>query len=263
MATMPAYSPDAAARYDRTAEPVMGPFAAVLIDAAQIHPEAVVLDLACGPGFAARIAAERAGPMGTVVGVDPDRSMVQVAATHGAGYAIEWRQADPGDLPLVTDSVDRVLSLHGIGALGDPHTALAEGRRVVRETGSFAATVWSPTGANPYFAAQERALTELGPPGALEVLHGGTRYDGDALVRDLRAAGWHDPISREVTVRIRLAGTTAAAAERLRGLPWGVQLEAEQAVPVARSMLRTLAEFAEADGSLVVPFRSQLVHAYP
>lgn len=260
---MPAYSPDAADRYDRTAEPLMAPFAAVLVDAAQIHPEAAVLDLVCGPGFAARIAAERAGPMGTVVGVDHDPAMLQVASGHGAGYAIEWLQAAPDSLPLPTDSMDVVLSLHGIGALSEPRAVLGEALRVVRQTGSFAATVWSPIAANPYLAAHERALRDVDAEAGLRVLHRATGYDGEELTRDLRAAGWHEPVSREVTVRIRLAGTTAAVAERLRGLPWGARLSAEEALAAARSTLQALAEFAEADGSVVVPFRAQLTHAYP
>jgi len=260
---MPAYSPDAAARYDRTAEPLMAPFAAVLVDAAQIAPEAAVLDLVCGPGFAARIAAERAGPMGTVFGVDHDPAMLEVASRHGAGYAIEWLQAAPDRVPLPTDSVDVVVSLHGIGVLSEPRPVLAEARRVVRETGSFAATVWSPTEVNPYLAAHERALAEVGESGGVQVLREATSYGSEELVHDLRGAGWHEPVRREVTVRIRLTGTTAAVAERLRGMPWGARLSPDAALAAARSMLTALAEFAEADGSLVVPFRAQLTHAYP
>lgn len=263
MATMPAYSPDAAARYDRTAEPLMVPLAAVLVDAAQVRLEAAVLDLVCGPGFAARIAAERAGPMGTVVGVDPDPAMLQVASGHGAGYAIGWLQAEPDSLPLASDSQDVVVSLHGMTALTDPRSALTEALRVVRQDGSFAATVWSPIEANPYLAAHERALAEQGATEAVAVLRAATGYGVEPLIGDLRAADWHEPVSREVTLRIRLAGTIAAAAERLRGMPWGARLGAEEALAVARSMLGFLTEFAEADGSLVVPFRAQLVHAYP
>lgn len=263
MATMPAYSPDAAARYDRTAEPLMVPLAAVLVDAAQVRLEAAVLDLVCGPGFAARIAAERAGPMGTVVGVDSDPAMLEVASGHGAGYAIGWLQAEPENLPLASDSQDVVVSLHGMTALAEPRSALGEALRVVRQDGSFAATVWSPIEANPYLAAHERALAEQGATEAVAVLRAATGYGAEPLIGDLRAAGWHEPVSREVRLRIRLAGTIAAAGERLRGMPWGARLGAEEALAVARSMLGFLTEFAEADGSLVVPFRAQLVHAYP
>ena len=263
MATMPAHSPEDAARYDRTAEPLMVPLAVVLADAAQVRTEAAVLDLVCGPGFAARVAAERAGPMGTVVGVDPDAAMLQVAAGHGAGYAIEWLQAEPENLPLPSDSQDVVLSLHGMTALAQPRAAMAEALRVVRQTGSFAATVWSPIEANPYLAAYQRALTEQGATEAVEVLRAATGCGAEQLTGELRAAGWHEPARREVTLRIRLAGTIAAATERLRGMPWGARLSTDAALAAARSTLTQLTEFAEADGSLVVPFRAQLVHAYP
>lgn len=263
MATMPTFSTDGAARYDRTAEPIMAPFAAVLVEAAQIHTDATVLDFMCGPGFAARVAAERSGPMGTVIGVDPDPAMIEVASQHGAGYVIEWVTSTIDDLPLPNASADVVLSLHGAGALRDPRAALTEALRVVTATGSFAATIWAPLEANPYLKAHARALQTIGAEEELAVLQDSTAYSVEQFQSDLRGAGWHEPTSREATVRIRLPGSIAAAAERLRGTPWGAHLDPETARQAARSCLGDLEEYVEADGSLVVPFTSHLVRAYP
>lgn len=260
---MPTYSTDGAARYDRTAEPIMAPFAAVLVEAAQIHADATVLDFMCGPGFAARIAAERSGPMGTVIGVDPDPAMIEVASRHGAGYVIEWITSTIDDLPLATDSAQVVLSLHGAGALRDPRKALAEALRVVDATGSFAATIWAPLAANPYLQAHAHALRTVGAQDGLAVLEASTSYKVQQFLDDLRGAGWHEPRSREATIRIRLPGSIEAAAERLRGTPWGARLDQDTARRAARSTLGRLEEYVEADGSLVVPFTSHLVHAYP
>ena len=260
---MPTYSADGAARYDRTAEPIMAPFAAVLVEAAQIHSDATVLDFMCGPGFAARVAAERSGPMGTVIGVDPDPAMIEVASRHGAGYVIEWLTSTIDDLPLDSGSADVVLSLHGASALRDPRRALSEALRVVSDTGTFAATIWAPLAANPYLQAHAHALRTVGAQEGLKVLQASTDYSLDQFLTDLRRAGWLESQSREVRVRIRLPGNVDAAAERLRGTPWGARLDLDTALQAARITLERLEEYVEADGSLVVPFSSHLVHAYP
>src|SRR5699024_6192091 len=135
--------------------------------------------------------------------------------------------------------------------------------RVVTATASFAATIWAPLDANPQWKAHARALQTIGADEELAVLQHRTAYSGEQFATDPRGRGWHDPTAREAPVRIRLPGSIAAAAERLRGTPWGAHLDPEPARQAARSCLGDLEEYVEADGSLVVPFTSHLVRAYP
>jgi ubiquinone/menaquinone biosynthesis C-methylase UbiE len=66
--------------YERYFVPAIGRhFASDLVSAAEIDRGERVLDVACGTGIAARLAAERVAPEGTVAGLDVNSGMLAVA----------------------------------------------------------------------------------------------------------------------------------------------------------------------------------------
>src|SRR6267143_5334377 len=66
--------------YERELVPaVFGEWAPILVELAQPRPGERVVDVACGTGIVARIAATRVGPTGAVVGVDLNPGMLSVA----------------------------------------------------------------------------------------------------------------------------------------------------------------------------------------
>src|SRR5712692_2755732 len=107
---------DAARCYQQFMVPVVfQPWAAKLVDRATLCPGCRVLDLACGTGVTARIAAERVGPGGEVVGVDLNAPMLSVARSLEPvpGARISWRCGDAEDLPFLDLSFDAVLCHQG------------------------------------------------------------------------------------------------------------------------------------------------------
>lgn len=56
-----------------------------LLELAPVAPGQRVLDVACGTGIVARLASAQAGAGGTVVGVDTNAGMIDVARTVAAG----------------------------------------------------------------------------------------------------------------------------------------------------------------------------------
>jgi SAM-dependent methyltransferase len=72
---------------------VTAPWAADLVAAADPPPWARVLDVACGTGIVARLAAERVGPTGHVVGLDLNPGMLAVAR-HGAPQVAAIKRAE-------------------------------------------------------------------------------------------------------------------------------------------------------------------------
>src|SRR5439155_320425 len=66
--------------YERELVPaVFGVWAPILVELAHPRPGERVVDVACGTGIVARIAAARVGLTGSVVGVDLNRGMLSVA----------------------------------------------------------------------------------------------------------------------------------------------------------------------------------------
>ena len=77
-------------------------WAPLMIDIAHIEDGQRVLDVACGTGVVARAAADRVGRSGSVVGLDLNPAMLEVAA--GTRRDIEWRQGDAANLPFEDSS---------------------------------------------------------------------------------------------------------------------------------------------------------------
>jgi len=105
---------------------------------ADIPPGATVVDVGCGSGLDALLAAEKAGAGGRVIGVDFSSSMLD-RARRGVGQAgaanVELRHGDAERLPLEDASVDVAL-VNGIFNLNPARGAIFdELARIVRPGG--------------------------------------------------------------------------------------------------------------------------------
>src|ERR671910_3700727 len=137
------YSGTAAENYERFFVPVIArPVADGLLSAAPLRSGERVLDVACGTGIIARLAAEKVGPDGSVVGVDVAPDMLEVARSVSlpAGFEIDWRQGDAASLPVPDGSFDVVLCQMALMLFQDKAAALAEMRRVLTPAGESRST---------------------------------------------------------------------------------------------------------------------------
>jgi arsenite methyltransferase len=101
-----------------------------------------VLDLGCGAGIDAILAAYRVGPSGEVIALDFLREMLELtrAAAEEAGLAnIETVEAEMEDIPLADDSVDVVISNGTLNLSPRKARVLAECVRVLVPGGRFCA----------------------------------------------------------------------------------------------------------------------------
>ena len=110
------YSGSAPENYERYFVPAIGaPFAADLIESAGLSPGDRVLDVACGTGIVARLAAPRVGPTGRVTGLDLNPGMLAVAASvTPPEMAIDWREANAEAIPLPDEAFDVVFCQFGL-----------------------------------------------------------------------------------------------------------------------------------------------------
>lgn len=132
---------DAAARvYDDVVAPALSDaHRAILARAGELDGRDV-LDLGCGTGRVAALAARRGA---RVTAVDLSPAMIERAATlpdlRGARVVVMDAQA----LDFPDASFDRVVASFSVMFCPQPDRALSEARRVLRPGGRFAAGVWS------------------------------------------------------------------------------------------------------------------------
>jgi ubiquinone/menaquinone biosynthesis C-methylase UbiE len=110
---------------------------------ADLKPGEIVLDLGCGSGIDALLAAAEVSPTGRVIGIDFLAGMVQRARAFAAGAGtdnVEFRQAEMEALRLSDDSVDVVISNGSINLSARKSRVLAEAYRVLRPGGRLCVT---------------------------------------------------------------------------------------------------------------------------
>jgi len=116
------------------------------LNAAAPRPGERVLDIACGTGLVARLAAPLVAPGGTICSLDFDPAMISVArgiVGEGKGANLSWHCASAQEMPFGDGEFDLVICLHGLQFLPDPAAGLAEMRRVMRPGARLVVTVWS------------------------------------------------------------------------------------------------------------------------
>ena len=136
---------------------IFTPWGRELVALGAPQPGEQVLDLACGTGAVARLAAARLGASGRCVGLDADPAMLAVAAKVCPSVTLAEGSATA--LPFPDRSFDLVLCQQGLQFFVDRAAALAEAHRVLRAGGRFALAVWRPIGLCPGHGA---IFAELG-----------------------------------------------------------------------------------------------------
>jgi len=107
----------------------------------QIPPDARVLDIGCGSGWAARLMAQQALE-GSVVGIDVSDEMISVARKESADYPnLEFQVASAEHLPFGDAEFTHAFSMESLYYYTDIASALAEIRRVLNKGGLFVSVV--------------------------------------------------------------------------------------------------------------------------
>lgn len=197
----------AAENYERYFVPAIGtPASVTLLRAADLREGERVLDVACGTGLIARLAAERVGHAGSVTGIDvaPDMIDVAQAAPAPAGASIEWHVGDAVSLPFPDDSYDVVLCQMGLMFIEDRPAAVSEMRRVLAPGGRLVVT--TPGEIQPPFERMEQAIIEHISPelgGFVRVVF--SMHDPDAVATLLRDGGLEEVSAEVAAAALQLA----------------------------------------------------------
>lgn len=247
-------SENAAERYERVLVPaIFSPWAADLLALADLRQGERVLDVACGTGVVARLAAQHVGVTGHVTGLDLNRGMLEVARTlpilPGAA-AVAWTEGSAEAMRLPDASFDVVLCQQGVQFFPDRPLALREMSRVLVPGGRALASVWE--GPTPYTTAMWNAVERhVGPDAAASLRKGRLTEDPEALRQLMMQAGFRDAKIRKRTRTARLSDVADFVLKHLAATPVSGAVEA-----LSDSVRRALAEdvrtglrpYADGDG---------------
>jgi SAM-dependent methyltransferase len=157
--------------------------AEALCGAVDPHAGESVLDVACGSGTAALVAARR---YCEVTGIDFVATLIERARRRAAAEVLEvdFRVADAQALPFPDASFQVILSVYGVQFAPDQERAASELLRVCRPGGRIGLATPIPEGwSGDFFAAHARYAPP--PPGVRPPLRWGT----DAGLDELLGAG--------------------------------------------------------------------------
>ena len=183
----------------RLVGPLFRPFAEQVLEEIGLAPGDRVLDVACGTGIVARLAWERLGGTGTVVGVDLSPAMLGVARRLAPG--IDWREGDAGALPLREgERFDVVVCQQGLQFFPDRLAAARRMHRALERGGRLAVSTWRPDEECPPLR-ELRRVAERHLGAIADRRHGfGEAGPLEALLRD---AGFRDVRLKTVRRTIR------------------------------------------------------------
>jgi ubiquinone/menaquinone biosynthesis C-methylase UbiE len=239
--------------YERHLVPtVTRPWARDLVERVGLSRGDRVLDLACGTGVVARLAAAAVGGAGSVAALDVNREMLAVARSlpAPAGAPIEWHEASALALPFGTDEFDVVLCQLGLQFFPDPLAALAEMHRVLAGGGRAGVSVFAAIEQNPVAHALSNSVDRhLGEGASHAKRSEHSLADVERLHELFVATGWTDIRIETVTLTVRFASVDEWVEIQLSATPLaGALAKREHVLALVRTDLRDeLAPYARND----------------
>lgn len=228
----------AAIQYQHCAVPyLLGPWAPHVVEAPGPGPGERALDVACGTGVVARMAAQVVGRAGRVTGIDLNPDMLAVAKTvpQGAGTPVHWCRGDAVALPFRDGAFDLAFCQQGLQFFPDRPAAAREIIRVLVPEGRLSVAVWQGIERCPYFSALAAAVgLHLGDEAARQMRSSFALGDVDELRSLLSEAGFRSVQIRQLSKAVELPPLERFIPEHLAGTSLAAEFAALDAGTRAR-----------------------------
>ncbi|HKK00594.1 MAG TPA: methyltransferase domain-containing protein [Desulfuromonadales bacterium] len=246
-----AFRGNPAENYERYFVPAIGgPLAQELVKAAKLRPGEHVLDVACGTGVVARLAAEAVGKGGVVAGLDVNPGMLAVARSIADPEAgIKWHEASVESMPFPDASFDVVLCQMGLQFVSDKQAALKEMRRVLAPGGRLVFNVPGPAPEILTIMA-EGIAHKVGAEPAKFVEAVFSLYDTKKIENLMSAAGFNEAAARADTMSLSLPSPEDFLWQYMQSTPLAAvvsNLPDETCASLEREVVGRWQEFVEDD----------------
>jgi ubiquinone/menaquinone biosynthesis C-methylase UbiE len=198
------------------------PWAETLLDSAGLRSGMRLLDVACGTGIVARVAAGRLQKNGIVAGIDMNPAMIDVARSAAAaeGFDIEWHVGLASELPFPDESFDVVTIQQGLQFFPDKPAALRECLRVLAPGGRIVVGIWSTLEKQGVQQAYAEAIERVTGTPSMHAPYGTTTPQEMQDLID--GAGFADVSVEEVTIQLSYDQPERYAERMLQGTSAGV-----------------------------------------
>jgi len=219
-----------------------------------------VLELACGTGIVTRALRAAMPAPSVLTATDLSEGMVEYARAKLRDVpGITFRAADACALPFDAASFNAVVCQFGIMFVPDKAKAYREARRVLAPGGRLIFSVWDGFDANPVSRIAHEVVARLlpnDPPQFLRIPFGSN--DGEAIQRDLRAAGFASVTMDRVSFELRAPAARDLAAGHATGTPLANALRERREVPLERLIDEIAQAIAAAHGDhpVIAPMRA-------
>jgi SAM-dependent methyltransferase len=180
--------------YEHTAAQLL-PAARLVVDRAAPAEGERVVDVGCGTGNAALLAAARGA---RVTGVDPAPRLLEVAREQAAAHGLDatFALGEAAALPLSDGDADVMLSVFGVIFAPNAAAAAAEMARVTAPAGRIVLSAWVPEGAihDAVHVAEEAVRRAVGAPAGPPPF---AWHDREALAELLAPHGFEVAVGEE------------------------------------------------------------------
>ena len=229
-----------------------------ILAAADVRDGDRVLDVACGTGILARLADPLVGMKGSVVGVDINESMLNVARSKS--NKIKWQKAPAEALPFPPLSFDRALCQFGLMFFEDPGQALSEMYRVTRPGGCISFAVWASLGEAPGYAVVAELLQELFGAEAAESVKAAFAWGDECRLKTLMdEAGIEAYTIQTIEGHARFDSIAAWMQTEIKGWTLADMIDEAGFARLAEAAQLRLAPFTFPDGSVEFDMPARIV----
>jgi SAM-dependent methyltransferase len=261
---------NAAENYERALVPaVFAAWAPLVVTLADPRPGERVLDVACGTGVVTRLAAQRVGGAGHVVGLDLNRGMLAVATSRAASHSqtdapITWHEASATKMPLPDSSFDIVYCQLGLQFFPDRPDALREMYRVLVPGGRLGLMVWRGIEQSPGFDRLADALARHVSSDAAAIMRAPFSLgDAEALRGLLSESGFREIAIRPAPGTVRFPSVARFVQDYVAGSPLAghVAKVSDEARAALVSEVRVALRSYVSEAELTFPIEAHLASA--